>query len=706
MAATPERRARFPRLTPASAGTEERQLPFDESAGNTAPPAFGPYRVLHQIGSGVLGPVFRTYEPQHDRLVAIKAFRLDIVPEQVARLADGLRRLVASGAKHPAVVPVLDAGLEGTTAYLAMEYIAAETLDVALRHLAPAPLDRALPILAPLGDAIDAAWAAGSSHGALHPRDVFVTLDGHDVRVTGFGIVSTLEAIGIKAPIRRAYAAPERVNGESWDIRSDVYSLGALAHELLTRRRPAGSGEQDGALTSDATPEQRVQIRRVLASVLADNPDHRFTSGRAFVDALAAVARGEIAIVPVVEESATSHAPAPRPIEELPPIRTPYHEFLPEARPAEPVPATVKLEPPAVVAPVTAEPVKIEPVRVELHRVEPARVEPVRAEAFTVEPVRAEAAADTRVAPAEMLQQPVPAAIAPTPVVPVPSKPAVTLPLEEKPITLAPPERWRPVVPAADIPMPPPVDRTSFPWSAVTAVGVAGIVLGIAIGYQYARRTPESASPASVTSVRSGDTDVVLPDNPPAASSGAASPAPPESSAPAAKSSVPPVAQIAETPGRLIVRSTPAGALLVVDGRRRGQTPFTVRDLTLGPHTVEVGRPGYVPHKESIVLSPRNAIRNLAIQLQPGDRSGAPASSAASKGLGSVFVDSRPQAARVVVDGRFVGVTPLRVPELKAGTHAVRLELAGHKLFATSVEVKPSEQARVTAALEENQAPN
>jgi len=690
MAATPERRTRFPRLTPASAGTEERQLPFDESAGITAPPAFGPYRVLHQIGSGVLGPVFRTYEPQHDRLVAIKAFKLDIVPEQVARLADGLRRLVASGAKHPAVVPVLDAGLEGTTAYLAMEYIAAETLDVALRHLAPAPLDRALPILAPLGDAIDAAWAAGSSHGALHPRDVFVTLDGHDVRVTGFGIVSTLEAIGIKAPIRRAYAAPERVNGESWDIRSDVYSLGALAHELLTRRRPAGSGEQDGALTSDTTAEQRVQIRRVLASVLADNPDHRFTSGRAFVDALAAVARGEIAIVPVVEESATSHAPAPRPIEELPPIVTPYHEFLPEVRPAEAASAAVRLEPPVIAAPVTVE-----------HAI---------AEAFTAEPVKAEPAPDIHVAPAET-PQPVPAAIAPTPVVPVHSTPAVTVPIEERPITLTPPERWRPAVAAADISMPPHVvDRTPFPWSAVTAVGVAGIVLGIAIGYQYARRTPESAPPATVTSVRSGDTDVVLPDNPPAAPSGAASQAPSESpapsSAPAAKSSVPPVAQIAATPGRLIVRSTPAGALLVVDGRRRGQTPFTVRDLTLGPHTVEVGRPGYVPHKESVVLSPKNAIRNLAIQLQPGERSGAPASSAASKGLGSVFVDSRPQAARVVVDGRFVGVTPLRVPELKAGTHAVRLELVGHKLFATSVEVKPSEQARVTAALEENQAPN
>src|SRR5262245_3457920 len=297
--------------------TEESQLPFDESASFTTPPAFGPYRVLHQIGSGVLGPVFRTYAPQNDRLVAIKAFRLDIVPEQVARLADALRRRAASGLHHAAIVPVLDAGLEGATAYLATEYVAAETLDVALRHLAPASLDRALPILKQLADAIDAAWAAGTGHGALHPRDIFITLDSHEVRVTGFGVVPTLETIGIKAPVRRPYAAPERANGESWDIRSDVYSLGAVAHELLTRRRPAGSGEQDGSLTSDTTAEQRVQIRRVLACVLAERPERRFASGRAFVQALEAIAHGEVVVTPAdepeeaaLEVAATSTAAA------------------------------------------------------------------------------------------------------------------------------------------------------------------------------------------------------------------------------------------------------------------------------------------------------------------------------------------------------------------------------------------------------------
>jgi len=90
-------------------------LPFDDHAGFTAPAAFGPFRVLHQIGSGVLGPVFRTFDPRQEKLVAVKAFRLDVVPETSARLAEILKRMAAAPVKHPAVVGILDAGLEGTT---------------------------------------------------------------------------------------------------------------------------------------------------------------------------------------------------------------------------------------------------------------------------------------------------------------------------------------------------------------------------------------------------------------------------------------------------------------------------------------------------------------------------------------------------------------------------------------------------------------
>src|SRR5688500_660792 len=144
-------------------------MAIDDPTAFAPPPAFGPFRVLHQIGIGALGPVFRTYEPTRDRLVAVKVFRLDITPEQAQSLADELAKATDAGLFHPSIVEPIAAGIEGTVAYRAEEYVAAESFDVALRHYAPAPLDKMLPFITQLAGAIDFARASGVGHGALHP---------------------------------------------------------------------------------------------------------------------------------------------------------------------------------------------------------------------------------------------------------------------------------------------------------------------------------------------------------------------------------------------------------------------------------------------------------------------------------------------------------------------------------------------------------
>lgn len=578
-------------------------LPYDDSAGFTAPPAFGTFRVLHQIGSGALGPVFRAFEPQQERLIAVKAYRLDIVPEVTATLAESLRRLAATPVDSPRVVPVVDAGLEGMTAYLASEYITAETLDAAVRRMAPAPLDRAMPILRQVAEAIEAAWQAGLGHGALHPRDVFVAADTQEVRVGGFGVIAALERSGIKVPPRRPYTAPERIAGQPWDIRADVFSLGVLAHELLTGRRPSGGGEQDGALPTGTTPEQRVAIRRALSGVLAESPERRYNTPSEFIAAL------ETGDAP--EQQTLFATPEPEPEPELEPE--------PEPEP-EPVVA-----PPVVIATEAETLVDDAPLVATVDELPPT-------------PFQIDAA--------EMRHTP-----------PVPP-----------PVMYFPP---------AETPR----------WSGTTiGLAIAGLVLAAAFGYWLRGATPTAAPDAVETVAVGADAPVgtEVPVSDPAPSTPAPTPA----------AEAPQVAEPPATRGRLLVRSVPAGARVMISGRSRGTTPATVRDLPFGTYNVTVSRAGYTTRIQRVTLSRRQPARDITVDLVPL----APAPSTAT--TGSVYIDTRPSGAQVTIDGRVVGTAPMRVPDLAPGSHTIRFDLAGHKSLTTTVVVRAGQQVPVRVSLE------
>jgi serine/threonine-protein kinase len=612
------------------------------------PPSFGAYRVLHQIGSGVLGPVFRTYEPQRDRLVAVKAFKLDLVPEDVARLGEALRRLVAAGLTQPGIVPVLDGGLEGTTAFLAMEYIAGETLDIAFRHLAPAPLARALPILSTMATAIDTAAAAGFGHGALHPRDVFFRSGSDDVLITGFGVVPALETLGFRPPARRPYAAPERIAGAPADLRADVYSLGAIAHELLTRRRPAGPGEQDGELSSGLSPESRALVRRVLATALAARPDERFQSATAFVEALSGAVHGE--------DAAMETSPLFEQLEDRP-VRTVQEvQQVPQAQ------GVARVQEAQVNQPAQS--------------VQPAEVHDDKTPAKPLPKVDAPPPADVRA-----------------------ERPSVAR--DRRPL---PPALFASIASESEAPPP-------YPWVAMVAVGAACITLGGVIGYEVGIRRPAppivaGAQPASVRT----DTDVGVPPAPAPPVAGttgdpAASPAaavlPPTSDAATPSGAAPRAAVV----GRLSVHSQPSGAALTVNGRAHGTTPQTLRDLPLGSVTVEVTRRGYAPKSQTVTLTAVSPSADVTLTLTPrGASPTAKTASAAAKSApaktGSVYVDTRPPDARVTIDGKASGTTPIRVSGLSVGLHSVRVELAGYKPVTRNVTIKTGIEARVTLSLE------
>ncbi len=694
--------------------------------------------------------MFRTYEPTRDRLVAVKVFRLDITPEQAQALAEALSRAAEASLFHPSIVEPIAAGIEGTAAYRAEEYVAAESLDVAMRHYAPASVDKVLPFITQLAGAIDFARAAGIGHGALHPRDVFVTPD--EARATGFGVVEALEQVGLRAPVRRPYTAPERVAGASWDTTADVFSLAAIAYELLTARRPAGTGDRIGALPEDAP--NSANVHQVLARAMAERPEDRYVTALSFASALEAAARGERVTGAISAVAAIAAAPGLAGPDVAPPPVAPEDAEPLGGRPAEALSReqqeasdTAPEEEPTLFADgveergrfthledeavLTAEEV-LPPVLAGIDEPsEPANELPLRdtgrvseddlvrvdSGAFTDE----RAAEEPPVPEQEIRAYPGPSAAAEAPVDEYPRPSAA----EDREYARTSAAGYSPVAASAGDDF----SGGERPRPAVLPLALTGILcllVGFAAGYAVGGRDHRTAEPPQSAAApptpapaptqpagREWSEQAVKRGAPAATAAQPPSVAPPvpggEPVAGAAKRSPAPRTQAAPTSGTLVVRSTPSGAGVTINGRWRGRTPLTLDNLPFARYVVRVVQPGYRVEREEVALSRTNASRAISVRLRsergalpPARRGAAPAREAepAAALTGSLYIASNPTGASVFIDGKPYGTAPLRIPGLRIGAHVVRMELADHMTWSTSARVVAGEERRVTGSLE------
>ena len=729
--------------------------------------------MLHQIGVGALGPVFRTYEPDRDRLVAVKVFRLDITPEQAQALADELSRAAEAGLFHPSIVEPIAAGVQGSVAYNAEEYVAAESLDVAMRHYAPARTETVLPFITQLAGAIDFARAAGVGHGALHPRDVFMTPD--EARVTGFGVVEALERVGLRAPVRRPYSPPERIAGGRWSTEADVFSLAAITYELLTGRRPAGLGKEIEALHSGAEP-----LHDVLARAMEENPARRYPTALAFASALEAAARQSAAAVSD-RSSAIATAAGTKPgALAAAAAATAATAALPTAPEPEPaagfasVDDTLRAEDEDIAAERDEDEAHHGLARQEEDELERAAAVEQERDLGMDEDTEAEAEAD-RYAEDDFLLDAAGAASAPD-LASADNFRAADAPVDlraldddevmvdEPPSALFQPQdlrhekdepptrRTRPLEPqpaayqpsapmfgqyTSPVVEPPHSEKSRWPLGLMLALG---LLLGFGGGYAMWGRSavpagrewseqavnqpppPErAATPAPGTSGNPSASappasNAGTPAAPAAPSPSASGPGAPRGNAPAGAAERPAGGLATAKPaprattGTLVVRSTPNGAGVTVNGRWRGRTPLTLEKLPFARYDVRVVQPGYAAAREAVTLSAGEPARSVSVRLQEQTRaaptaerrppSGAPVAAAAEKYTGTIFVDSRPRGARVSIDGKPVGVTPLSVAAIPIGSHVVRLELPDYRIWSTTATVSAGQQARVTGSLE------
>jgi len=159
------------------------------------------------------------------------------------------------------------------------------------------------------------------------------------------------------------------------------------------------------------------------------------------------------------------------------------------------------------------------------------------------------------------------------------------------------------------------------------------------------------------------------------------------------------------------VRSTPADATVFVDGRARGPTPVAIANLPLGTHFVRIARDGYAVENRRIFITAGQPTESLEVTLE---RLGAASSDGsitriptprtpATIGtvMGTLDVESRPAGAKVFIDGRLVGTTPVAMVEVASGEHAIRLEHEGYQRWASTIRVVSGGRSRVTASLEQ-----
>jgi serine/threonine-protein kinase len=670
--------------------------------------------------------VFRAFDPETDRLAAIKWFALDLAPERVHQVVAELERLIAASLTHPAIAAPLATGIRENRPYLAMEYVAADSLDVALRQYGAAPPPDALRVAAQLAGALDFAAVVNIAHGALHPRDVL--LSPEETRLTGIGIAHAFERINVAAPVRRPYTPPEGIAGADWDRRADVFSLAALMHEMLWGRRLSAIGAQAAASLTQIPGADLVALRTLFARALAERPADRFDTALEFAQALT-LAFPDVAMAALPEEAAAKDRTAPRAaIPPQEPARLPLDEPSSEERPA------------AVKKPSRTPPSAELPVVVDSrHEETPAVVSPPppsETHAHGAEPSDLE----LRQAEAERYQH-------------VDSAPAFAdLPRSR-------PELDVPVVPPtalngghAGVPVSA-LDRSrSAVWPLALAL-IVGVALGFAGGYGVGSRdrssapvgvaaapptstTPEStaaAQPAPAPGAPGHDASDSPTDHGPKPSSTEANAGSSAAVASSAASAPPPVSSRRETQrgtsgsaragepaavpapkaeaassGRLLVRSTPAGAHVFVDGRDEGLTPVAVRELARGDHRIRIVRDGYDTEERHVRITASRPAQEMTVSLGREEMAQAQVATApvpstpgtTGRFVGALNVDSRPPGAKVFVDGKLAGTTPLQMAGLDAGEHVVRIERDGYRRWSSSVRVVASEQNRVTASLE------
>lgn len=251
----------------------------------------GQYQIVEKLGRGGMATVYKAFQPNLDRYVAVKVLPAFYAEEPT--YMERFRQEAKSIAKlrHPNILTVFDFGDQGGVTYIVSEFVPGGTLSQQLG--APLPLDYALSILKPVGSALDYAHAQGIVHRDIKPSNVLMTLDGTPV-LSDFGVARmvggarmTESGAAVGTP---EYMSPEQAMGGEIAASSDIYSLGVVLYEMLTGHVPFSADTPMAVVLAHMhkplppprtiVPDISEAVEAVALKALAKEPENRYRTAR------------------------------------------------------------------------------------------------------------------------------------------------------------------------------------------------------------------------------------------------------------------------------------------------------------------------------------------------------------------------------------------------------------------------------------------
>ncbi len=261
------------------------------------------YRIERELGHGGMGVVYLARDTTLDRPVAVKVVHPELaIHSSITQRFLAEARMIAR-LRHPSIVAVHTAGEATGVFYYVMDYVPGDSLRQLLQREGKLPVAQVQRIVSQLADALNAAGQAGLVHRDVKPENILVDEASGRTMLADFGIARvmagdtdgsrTAQGVAVGTP---TYMSPEQAAGEQVDARSDLYSLGVVAYELLTGHPPFRA-DNAAAVASKHLAEraQPVLTRRpdtppalahAIMRALEKDPAARWQTGADFRDAL------------------------------------------------------------------------------------------------------------------------------------------------------------------------------------------------------------------------------------------------------------------------------------------------------------------------------------------------------------------------------------------------------------------------------------